>query len=158
MDIGCYAISVPRFIFGTEPQRVGSLMEYDPQFGTDRLVSAILDFGATTATFTCGTQLTPYQRVNIFGSTGRVEIEIPFNAPPDRPCKLWHQHGDETTEIVLDICDQYTIQADLFARAILDNTAVPTPLADAIANMRVIDAVRQSAATGAWVTLEGSGT
>jgi predicted dehydrogenase len=158
MDIGCYAISVPRFLFGGEPQRVCSLMEYDPQFGTDRLVSAILDFGATTATFTCGTQLTPYQRVHIFGSTGRVEIEIPFNAPPDRPCTIWHQQGDETTEIVLDLCDQYTIQADLFARAVLDGTAVPTPLTDTVANMHVIDAVRQSASTGAWVTLEGSGT
>jgi predicted dehydrogenase len=152
MDIGCYAISVPRFIFDAEPQRVSGLMDYDPQFRTDRLVSAMLDFGATTATFTCGTQLTPYQRVNIFGSAGRVEIEIPFNAPPDRPCRMWHQQGDEITEIALDICDQYTIQADLFARAVLDNTPVPTPLADAVANMRVIDAVRESARTGAWVT------
>jgi predicted dehydrogenase len=152
MDIGCYAISVPRFIFDSEPRRVCGLMEYDPQFQTDRLVSGMLDFGATTATFTCGTQLTPYQRVNIFGSTGRVEIEIPFNAPPDRPCRMWHQAGDDVTEIVLDSCDQYTIQADLFARAVLDGTPVPTPLADAVANMRVIDAVRESARTGAWVT------
>jgi predicted dehydrogenase len=158
MDIGCYAISLARFVFDAEPARVCGLMERDPQFGTDRLVSAILDFGEGTATFTCGTQLTSYQRVNIFGSTGRVEIEIPFNAPPDRPCKIWHQHGDDVTEITLDICDQYTIQADLFARAVLDGTAVPTPLTDAVANMRVIDAVVESARTGAWVPVHGAGT
>src|SRR5690242_17164010 len=81
LDIGCYAISLARFIFAAEPARVCGLMERDPQFGTDRLVSAILAFGPRTATFTCATQLTPYQRVNIFGSSGRVEIEIPFNAP-----------------------------------------------------------------------------
>ncbi|MGZ3676222.1 MAG: Gfo/Idh/MocA family protein, partial [Ktedonobacterales bacterium] len=80
-DIGCYAISVPRFIFGAEPQRVSAIAEFDPRFGTDRLVSAMLDFGRGTATFTCGTQLSPYQRVTIFGTQGHIEIEIPFNAP-----------------------------------------------------------------------------
>ena len=91
MDIGCYAISVARFIFDAEPDRVVGIVEYDETFGTDRLASAMLDFGRGTGTFSCSTQLTPYQRVNIFGTTGRVEIEIPFNAPPDRPCLMWHE-------------------------------------------------------------------
>ena len=88
MDIGCYPISLSRFVFGAEPLRVLGIVEYDPRFHTDRLASAILDFGSGTSAFTCSTQLAPYQRVNIFGTTGRVEIEIPFNAPPDRPCKI----------------------------------------------------------------------
>ncbi len=95
MDIGCYNISVSRFIFGAEPQRVLGIVEYDPNFNTDRLASGILDFGRGTATFTCSTQLTSYQRVNIYGTTGRVEVEIPFNAPPDKPCRIWHQRGGE---------------------------------------------------------------
>src|SRR5919108_769455 len=105
MDIVCYNISLSRFIFDAEPTRVIGIVEYDPQFKTDRLASGILDFGRGTATFTCSTQLTPYQRVNIYGTAGRVEIEIPFNAPPDRPCRLWHQHDGEIEEIVFDICD-----------------------------------------------------
>lgn len=151
-DIGCYAISVPRFIFGAEPQRVSAIAEFDPRFGTDRLVSAMLDFGRGTATFTCGTQLSPYQRVTIFGTQGLVEIEIPFNAPPDRPCRIWAQQGEgEREEIVLPTVDQYTLQGDAFSRAILDDTTVPTPITDAVANMRVIDAVFQSAKSGSWV-------
>ena len=151
MDIGCYCISLSRFIFGSEPRRVCGIMEYDPQFQTDRLTSGILDFGRGTATFTCSTQLTPYQRVNIFGTEGRVEIEIPFNAPPDRPCKMWHQHGTETEEIVLDVCNQYTIQGDLFSQAVLNDTEVPTPLEDAVANMKAIEALVRSAQSGTWV-------
>lgn len=151
MDIGCYCISVPRFIFGSEPQRVCAWVEHDPTFGTDRLASGLLDFGSGTATFTCSTQLTPYQRVNILGTAGRVEIEIPFNAPPDKPCRIWHEKSGETKEIAFDVCDQYTIQGDLFSQAILDNTAVPTPLCDGVANMRVIERIKQSAATGGWV-------
>jgi predicted dehydrogenase len=151
MDIGCYTISLSRFIFGTEPQRVCGIVEYDPQFKTDRLTSGVLDFGRGTSTFTCATQLAPYQRVNIFGTEGRVEIEIPFNAPADRPCRMWHQHGSEVDEIVLDVCDQYTIQGDLFSQAVLDDTPVPTPLEDAVANMRVIEALVQSARSGTWV-------
>jgi predicted dehydrogenase len=151
MDIGCYCISLSRFIFGAEPQRVFGIMEYDPQFKTDRLTSGMLDFGRGTSTFTCSTQLMPYQRVNIFGTEGRVEIDIPFNAPSDRPCKVWHQYGTKMDEIILDVCNQYTIQGDLFSQAVLNDTDVPTPLEDAVANMEVIEALVQSAKSGAWV-------
>ena len=151
MDIGCYDISVPRFIFGEEPRRIFGIVEFDPRLHTDRLASGILDFGRGTSTFTCSTQLTSYQRANIYGTTGRVEIEIPFNAPPDRPTRLWHTHAGQTEEIVFPICDQYTIQGDLFSQAILNDTLVPTPIADAVANMRVIEAILESAKTGAWV-------
>ena len=153
MDIGCYQISLSRFIFDAEPQRVFGILEFDPRFHTDRLVSAILDFGSGTSAFTCSMQLVAYQRVNIFGTAGRVEIEIPFNAPPERPCKLWHEHDGETELIECATCDQYTIQGDLFARAILEVTDVPTPLADAIANMRVIEAIVRSGGNGTWETV-----
>ena len=96
----------------------------------------------------------PYQRVNIFGTSGRIEIEIPFNAPSDQPCRIWIHSGappgGTSEEIRFDVCDQYTLQADAFARAILDDTPVPTPLADAVANMRVIERVLASAEKGAW--------
>jgi len=128
-------------------------MEYDPEFKTDRLCSGVLDFADQSSTFTCATQLTPYQRVNIFGTEGRIEIEIPFNAPPDQSCRIWHQQGDKLEEIVFELCDQYTIQGDLFSQAILNKTEVPTPLADSVYNMRVLDAVINSAETDSWVTL-----
>jgi predicted dehydrogenase len=151
MDIGCYCISLSRFIFDAEPERACGIVEYDPVMKVDRLASGMLDFGHGTSTFTCATQLAPYQRVNISGTEGRVEIEIPFNAPPDRPCRIWHQRGDEIEEIVLEICDQYTIQGDLFSQAVLNDTEMPTPLEDAVANMKVIEAIVESAKIGSWV-------
>ena len=153
MDIGCYPISLSRFIFDQEPERVSGIVEYDSELGTDRLASATLDFGKGTSTFTCSTQLNPYQRVHIHGTQGRVEIEIPFNAPVDRACRVWHQTGADIAEVKLDICNQYTIQGDLFSQAILNNTAVPTPLSDAVANMRVIEGIVESNRSGAWVQL-----
>ncbi|MBP1635394.1 MAG: gfo 10 [Acidobacteria bacterium] len=152
MDIGCYCVSLARFLFGAEPARLCGAVEYDPAFGVDRLASGILDFGSGTATFTCATLLAPYQRVTIHGTAGSVEIEIPFNAPPDRPCRLWHQHGSEADEIVLEVADQYTIQGDLFSRAVIEGTPVPTPLEDAVANMRVLEAIVESARRGTWAT------
>ncbi len=152
MDIGCYCISLSRFIFEDEPLRVQGSIEYDSEFKVDRLTSGIMEFSKGTATFTCSTQLSYYQRVNIFGTKGRIEIEIPFNAPPDKHCKMWHQSKAETREIVFDICNQYTIQGDLFSLAALNDTEVPTPLEDAVANMRVIEAIVESAKRGKWVT------
>ena len=151
MDIGCYNISLSRFIFEAEPEWVMGLIEYDPDFAVDRLASGMLVFGSGTSTFTCSTQLSPYQRVNIFGTQGRIEIEIPFNAPPDKPCRVWHQQGSDLKEIVLEPADQYTIQGDLFSRAILENASVPTPLEDAVANMKVLERIVQSAREGVWL-------
>jgi predicted dehydrogenase len=154
MDIGCYPISLSRFIFDAEPDRVLGLVERDPNTQVDRLTSGIMEFFQGTATFTCATQLMPYQRVNIFGTSGRIEIEIPFNAPVDRPCRMWVQLGlapnAPLEEIRFDICDQYGLQADAFVRAIMDDSTVPTPIADAVANMRVIERVATSAKNNAW--------
>ncbi|HTS75198.1 MAG TPA: Gfo/Idh/MocA family oxidoreductase [Bryobacteraceae bacterium] len=141
MDLGCYPITHSRWIFGEEPLRVGASMERDPEFGTDRLTSAILDFPSGRCVFTVATQLVWYQRMHILGTKGRIEIEIPFNAPPDRPTRIFVNDSVEE----FPVCDQYTIQADLFSRAILENGEVPVPLEDAEKNMRVIDRIRMAA-------------
>ena len=152
MDIGCYCISLARLIFDEEPQRVFGKIEYDPSFETDRICSGILDFVQGTSTFTCSTQLVPYQRVNVFGTKGRIEIEIPFNAPPDKPCKILFQNNEIIEEIEIKICDQYTIQGDLFSLAVLNNEKVPTPIEDAVENMKVLEAVILSAKKEEWCT------
>ena len=153
MDIGCYNVSFSRFIFDAEPTRVMGLLDYDPEFQTDRIASGLMDFGKGTATFTCSTQLTSYQRANIFGTEGRVEVEIPVNAPPDKPCRIWHQRGTNIEEISFDICDQYILETDAISLAVRNNTPVPTPLEDALANMKVIEAVVASGQSGSWVDI-----
>ena len=153
LDIGCYNVSLSRFLFDGEPRRVVSILDRDPEMKIDRLVSGMMDFGSGTSTFTCATQLSGHQRVNVVGTEGRIEIEIPFNAPPDRPCKLWRTHAGSTEELTLPATDQYGLQGDLMALAILNDTPVPTPLEDAVANMRVIDALFESARRDEWVTL-----
>lgn len=152
MDIGCYCISLARFIFGKNPARVAALVDYDPVLKTDRLASGMMDFESGTSTFTCSTQLVPYQRVIIFGTTGRIEIEIPFNAPPDKPCRIFVAGSEETKEVFFDVCDQYTIQGDLFSRAVINQTPVPVPLEDAFENMRVLEAILQSGRDGVWIS------
>jgi len=153
MDIGCYCISLSRFIFSDEPYRVCGVMNYDPELKIDRLTSGLLHFREGTSIFTCATQLIPYQRVKIFGTSGWIEIEIPFNAPLDKSCKIRNGDNKKIEEVELKICDQYTIQGDLFSKAILENKPVPTPLEDAIANMRVIEAIVQSSKEGKLVEI-----
>ncbi len=153
LDIGCYCVSLSRFVFGKEPERILGRVERDPNTRVDRFAAGTLDFGTGVATFSCGTQMQPYQRVNILGTKGRIELEIPFNAPNDKPTRIWLQRGTSVEEITFDVCDQYTIQADLFAEAILNDTPVPTPISDGIANMKVIDAVFQSSDQNMWIKI-----
>ena len=151
MDIGCYPITLSRMIFGAEPVRVMGAIQRDPVMGTDRLTSAVLEYPTGHCVFTCSTQLVPYQRMQILGTTGRIELEIPFNAPPDTPVRMLLDDGKSLygANIQVEefaIADQYTIQGDLFSRAILEDGEVPVSLEDAVKNMEVIDAVFRSAA------------
>jgi predicted dehydrogenase len=155
MDVGCYAITISRFIFRDEPRRVIGLIERDVNLGIDRLASVILDFPAGQASFTCGTQIVPYQRMQLCGTRGRIEVEIPFNAPADKATRIFiHDGADlggnspEVKEFA--ICDQYTIQGDLFSRAIRENGAQAILLEDAVKNMAVIDALFRSESSGGW--------
>jgi predicted dehydrogenase len=157
MDIGCYLVYTSRLIFGEEPARVSALIEVDPETRTDVITSAILHFPSGQSVFTCSTQLVPYQRVQIFGTTGRIEIEIPFNAPPDRPCRIFVDDGVDPSgrraEILeFETCDQYTIQADLFSRSIREGTELPVPLEGSVRNMAVIEAIFRSAKSDNWET------
>ena len=146
MDIGCYPITISRFMYETEPSRVLGLIERDTATGTDTLTSAVLDFPNGHSTFTCSTRLAPYQRMIFTGTEGRIEVLIPFNAPNDQPTRI--MLNDETIEF--PICDQYEIQGSLFSQAIRENSEQPIPLEDAINNMAVIDALFRSAATSQW--------
>jgi predicted dehydrogenase len=154
MDIGCYLIHTARWLFGREPQRVAGAMERDPQTGVDVVTSLSLDFAPGQASGVCGTRMVAAQRVHVFGTRGRIEVEIPFNAPPDRPNRLFVDDGStlgghqETIE--LPVCNQYTVQGDLFSQAVRGLRPVPYPLEDSILNMRVIDAVFRAAGSGRW--------
>ncbi len=158
-DIGCYCIQAARYGFGQEPTRVCGLIERDPAFDTDRLTSALLDFPGGHAIFTASTQFVAHQRVHFLGTKGRIEIEIPFNAPPDRPTRIFVDDGRDVfgggivTE-TFPITDQYTLQGDAFSRAVLEGTPVPVSLEEGIANMAVIEAVFQSAQSGQWRAVE----
>jgi predicted dehydrogenase len=155
-DIGCYAIATARFIYGSEPERVIGSFEKDPTFGTDRLCGALAVFPeGRHLNFICSTQLVPYQRVQICGTLGRIEIEIPFNAPNRSICRLFVDDGSDLrgTGIRTEefpICDQYSLQASAFARAALGEVPWPYPIEDAVCNMRVIDALLLSAESGTW--------
>lgn len=156
LDIGCYAVATARYIFGAEPERAAALIDRDPAFGTDRLTSGLLAFpDGRQVTFTCSTQLVPYQRVQIFGTKGRLDVEIPFNAPPGHACSLSIDSGKDhfgsgIRRETVEACDQYTLQGDAFSRIILGEESQDFGIEDAIANMRVLDALARSGEKGAW--------
>jgi predicted dehydrogenase len=158
MDIGCYLVQASRFAFAQQPTRVVASIERDPVMRTDRLTSAILDFPAGQAVFTCSTQLLAYQRIHFIGAKGRIELEIPVNVSPDRPTRLLIDStgdlfGGGVTAETFPPCDQYTLQGDAFSKAILDDTEVPVPVEDAIKNMAVIEALFRSGDSSQWEKL-----
>ena len=146
MDIGCYCISLSRAIYETEPIAVLAQMTKNPISRTDIITSAMLKFTDNkTASFTCATKMAPHQQADIFGTKGHLRIEIPFNQPSNKPLHLYITTEDSAVTLTIPPSDQYTKEGEAFAQAILQNTAVPTPLVDALHNMVVIDAIKESA-------------
>jgi predicted dehydrogenase len=151
MDIGCYPIFIARWMFAAEPTEAIAMIDRDPELGIDRLTSAMLRFPAGQATFSCAGQLVHHQRMQLFGERGRIEVEIPFNAPDDAPSRIYVDDGSRlgggsAVAIEIPAVDQYVLQADRFSEAVRGMGTVPVSLETAIGNMRVIDALFRSAA------------
>lgn len=158
-DVGCYAINISRYIFGVEPGRAIGLFDMDPDLGTDRITSGLVDFAdGRRLTFTCATQLSPYQSATIVGTKGRIEISIPFAPAPDATTTITVDDGRDLNgggadTIEIAPCDQYRLQGDAFARSVLEARPLAATLDDAVANMRVIDALFRSAKSQGWETV-----
>jgi len=154
-DIGCYPVTMSRYLFEQEPDRLVARLEYDPELKTDRLGSVIMEFPSGQAHFGISTQLVPYQRMHIFGTGGHLEVHIPWNAPNDRPCIVTQDRGtllpDEITIHTYPVADQYTLMADAFSKAVIDGHEVPVTLEDGLYNTRVLTAIFESAQQGRWV-------
>jgi predicted dehydrogenase len=150
-DVGCYAVNLSRLLFAGEPTRVSAAVTRDPESGVDILTSGILEFDGGVATFTVSTRTETDQRVHIYGTTGRISIEIPFNIPPDRPTRVFVTAGGDppvapaTETLTFATADPYTVEAERFAAAVMDGTPVPTPPDDAVANLRVIERLFEAA-------------
>ncbi|HXT71983.1 MAG TPA: Gfo/Idh/MocA family oxidoreductase [Vicinamibacterales bacterium] len=159
MDIGCYLVITSRMLFGEEPTRVAGTIARDPASGVDILTSMAIEYPSGQAVGTCSMRMAAYQRVQMFGTQARLEVEIPFNAPPDRPCRLFVDDGRDVfgtgvETIEIPTCDQYRIQADEFARAVRSGAPAPYPLEMSVKNMEILEAIVRSAETGRWESLE----
>ena len=159
MDVGCYLTFTSRFVLGEEPRRVLALIDRDPKMGIDRLVSAVLDFPSAQGVFTCSSQLVPYQTMHFFGTNGRVEVEIPFNTPNDRPCRVFLDDGRDVfgsgiKTFAVETCDQYTIEFDMFSRTVRNGGEPAVSITESVKNMAVVEALLRSGASGSWTIPE----
>ncbi len=151
MDIGCYPISLSRFIFNSEPEKVSGCIEYHPKFKIDSSATAILKFKEGTSLFFSSILLHEMQQAKIFGTEGIIEFELPFNPIANKPAKIFLHKNGKTQKIIFEPCNQYTIQADLFSLAIINDKEVPTPLTDSVNNMKVIEEIIESDKLNKWI-------
>jgi predicted dehydrogenase len=156
LDIGCYPVTVSRFLFEADPKRVVALVERDPDFGTDRQASVIADYGnGRQLNFICSTQLVGHQRVTVLGTKAKLEVIIPFNAPQGEATAITidvghNFDGSLARREILPVSDQYTEQAEAFALAVLGERKLDYGIEDAITNMKILDAIFASEKSGGW--------
>jgi predicted dehydrogenase len=144
MDVGCYPVSLSRFLFDAEPKRIVSSMEFHPEFEVDIHASGVLEFEKGRAIFFSSIRLSENQSVKLLGTEGCIEFDVPFNPHPRKPVKIWLTKENVREEIVFEPCNQYSLQADVFSKSILEQTVLPVSLEDAFNNMIAIQAIKES--------------
>jgi predicted dehydrogenase len=155
LDVGFYPVTVSRLCFGAEPTRVIAALSREVESGVDVLASAMLEFPTGTSVFSCGMQLSPSQQVALMGNKGRISFDVPWSPYTDRATRLIIDRSEQLEEpmvetVAFEPCNQYTLLAEGFARALREGTAAPLPLEDSVKNMAVLDALARSAASGKW--------
>ena len=155
LDIGCYPTTLSRWLYGAEPLAVAAVMDRDPELKVDRLVSAVLRFSTGQASFTVGGQSAYFQRMQVLGDRGRIEVEIPFNPPHDRRARVLVDDGRDLVGsgvevLTFDPVNQFALQGDRFQEAVRRGVPPPVPLEDALGNMAVLDALFRAADSGRW--------
>ncbi len=152
-DIGCYPISVARFLLGRKPKRVMSLLDTHKDFKVDCFSSAVLDFGDARASFTVGTNVYASQSIHILGSSGEIVVPLPFNAYKDCPLEITVSTKIGTRTVVLPCDDQYVNEFYSFARSVSTGTANLYTKEMSIDNAHVLDAVFASQQSQSWVDI-----
>lgn len=144
-DIGCYPVSVSRFLFDDQPKLICANMEIDPNLGIEVTTNCILEFENGRSQFFSSIRMKDNQNVKIFGTEGIIELVLPFNPLPNKQAEII-LIKNETKEIIkVDSCNQYEIEVSLFSKSIIENTEPPVSIYDSLNNMLVIDKIFESA-------------
>ena len=150
MDLGCYCINIIRYLVGREPQSVWATGKFEPINNVWETLIGTLDFGdGITAQLDCSFGWTWRESYEVAGTDGTLFVQ-----------SAWGNSEGETHFIVNDETIRVANGVNPYAAEILDlcravETGAPThlPISDALGNMRVIDALHESAHTGQCVTL-----
>ena len=154
LDIGCYSISLSRWLFNEEPTQVLGQITPMPNEEVDCLTSGIMEFSAGSASFMAATKIEPIQYAEAIGDEGSLYLDRPFYNDGTEPVQRIRITRNRIQEII-EVPDNnhYSAMGDAFALSVFNNSPVPTSLDDAIANMRAIDAIFESAAKRQWIKL-----
>jgi len=155
MDVGCYGVSLARWITAAEPTKVQAQAVYHPAGVDLHLVGTLAFADETLAVFEASFISALQQTYTIVGSNGA--IELPHNAfvPWENDAVYTQRKQDEEDgqAHLVKGADEYQLMVEHFADAVLKKTDLFYAPDDSIANMRVLDALAEAARTGLTVRL-----
>ncbi|MBW2482628.1 MAG: Gfo/Idh/MocA family oxidoreductase [Deltaproteobacteria bacterium] len=155
MDVGCYGVSVARWLMGSEPITVQAQAVYHPD-GVDVHFAGTLRFAegrlaVIEASFVSALQ----QTYSVVGSRGALELPNDAFVPWEKDARYIQRRADEETgrQHLIPGADEYQLMVEHFADAVNGQAQLLYPAEDSIANMRVLDALAEAARTGNTVTV-----
>ena len=125
LDVGCYTVSVARWILGEPVGVTASARRSDGPDGVDVTVSGMLQFeGGATASVWASFEGPEEQELTVVTKRGRERLERPFSSQEPDP---------------------YRLMVESFGASALGGQPVALPVSDSVANMRVLDRIAREA-------------
>ncbi len=126
MDVGCYTVNIARWLLG-EPATVSGEAHIDPETKVDMTASALLQFpGGASASVWCSFESPEEQVLTAVTGKGDFTLPKPFGA---------RYNAD----------DPYQLMVESFGDSVMGDGKVAIPPEDSVANMRVLDRIREAA-------------
>ncbi|WP_020221995.1 Gfo/Idh/MocA family protein [Halarchaeum acidiphilum] len=148
MDVGCYPVNALRTLVG-DPDAVTATTFDSRDCGVDTRLAGTFEYaGGARATLRCWFDAPEHQRYRIETTDGWIEASPAFNVAADAPAELRYAVDGRTVTESFEPVDQYAREAEHFADCVESGMTPRTSGEDALANMRVIDALYEAAATG----------
>ena len=152
MDVGCYPVNAARMLAG--PLSTAAAVARWAGTGVDETLGATLDHtGGAVSLVSCSLASGRHNEVQVVGTEGVIDVPDAFTPPRDRLSRLRISRGargDRVEELTFEPVDQYTLEAEGFARLVEtgDENRPQMPLAESLENAATIEALLRSAREG----------
>ncbi len=155
LDVGCYGVSLARWLFAGEPVQAQAQADFNAARVDVHLVGSLAFAGGGLASLEVSFVSALQQTYSVIGDAGAIDLPHDAFIPWEKQTefRLRGKNDDTGDKIVVSGADEYRLMVEHFADVVRGAVAPAYPVADSVANLKVLDALAEAARSGRSVSV-----